>query len=185
MVNESGWLRAMAGMTVGLLLGLITLVAVLVAPASAEQPRIGPQFEQYGLRPQQSEIDEVLSRSFGCPDKLLQKRRQEIGRGPMRCLLADELQAIFARQLAGGADLRDFVSRHHGRCEMTANKEASCIIEREVFSRSYMAVPFGDPTNVFERRTVFTINIRLAPDAPSGLKVDLDREDFLGSQRRS
>lgn len=92
------------------------LVQVLALPSASQSQRgpsaIGPQFEISGLRPDDSEIDAVLVRSFACPNQHHQLWRKERGRGPMRCPQADALQAIFARELSAGSDLSVFV-RHH------------------------------------------------------------------------
>lgn len=166
-------------------LSIGTLALVLSASSGeAADPIVGPRIEYRGLRPQQSEIDDVLSKSFGCQNQHGRKMRAEAGLKPRRCPESDMFQAIFVRELVSGADLPDFVRRHSGHCSVPATSEQFCVIEREVFTRSYMADPYGKPTNVFEMRTIFTIKIRVAPELPSGLIVDLEREDFFGSQTR-
>lgn len=165
-----------------LAIGCISNTSYAQTPERA--PSIGPQFETRGLRPQQSEIDDVLSRSFGCSNQHGVKMALDAGRRPQRCLQADILQTIFARELAQSTNLDAFVRRHHGHCTATQSGEQHCAIEREVFTRSSIAVPFGEPTNVFESRTIFTIKIGFTPGKPDSLKVDLAREDYYGSERR-
>lgn len=168
-------------------LAAVALMLVMSAANSQKllaQQNIGPQFEMRGLRPEQSEIDDMLSKSFGCQSQIGIKMMLDAGLKVRRCGMADRFQSIFARELAQGKALPEFVRQHHGQCTMSTTGELSCAIEREVFSRSSMADPFGPPTHVFEARTIFTIKIFVAPDKPESLKVDLIREDYFGSQNR-
>lgn len=166
------------------LLSIVRFADPTAAQYQQGQPRVGPQFELRGLRPQQSEIDDVLAKAFGCPNQHGVKMTLDAGLKPRRCLLADHMQAIFARELALGTNLIDFVRRHHGDCKTSATDDLHCAIERDVHRRSSIADPLGQDANVFESRTIFTVRIQVNPLQPISLKVDLIREDYYGSRTR-